>query len=265
MAVENICLHIKLILLSFQPHYVALESIGIIEYKGLVNLPDSYRPPYSGKEHMLRDFPGALPRPQQLAVVAEESQVIASDRLSRLSVGTLKLTEDEAFAVAAHTFDSGFNNELRGADNVFHQLNECLRERDDHKMFLLQPYLSYLFRALGKLPAIQTTVYRGIPAASLEIVREKYKMRTMVYWSTFTLTSTDISTAKMLARGPGGIIFRIDAVNGRRPSEYSYSMKEEEILLSPNAAFVVTAECHHDEDGYVLVDMLELHEEGYEY
>ena len=40
-------------------------------------------------------------------------------------------------------------------------------------------------------------------------------------------------------------------------------MSEEEVLLSPNSAFVLTSECRQDEDGHVLVDMMELHEEGY--
>ena len=117
---------------------------------------------------------------------------------------------------------TGVNSEHGSADNLYSQLNDCLREGDAKKLTLLKPYLSYLRRALGKLPAVQTTVYRGIPAESLGVVREKYKIRAMVYWSAFTSTSTDISAAKRFAQGPGGIIFRIDAVNGRRVSEYFF-------------------------------------------
>jgi len=214
---------------------------------------------------MLSDLPLALPGVQrQLSLIVEESQRIASDRLSRLPAGALRLTTDEALAVAAYTFDLGLSSESEdGADNFYNQLNDCLRERNAQKIIRLKPYLSYLLRALAKFPTIEATVYRGIPAENLSIVQEKYKMGTSVHWSAFTSTSTEIAQAKQFAQGPGGIIFRIKVINGRCVSLYSYCRSEEEILLSPNSAFFVTAECHPDADGYMLVDMVERREEGY--
>jgi len=232
----------------------------------VLKLVDSYVPPRSCREHLLSDVPLVLPAVQQhqLSLIVEESQRIASDRLSRLPPGALRLSADEALAVAAYTFDLGLNSESEdGADNFYNQLNDCLRERNTQKIIRLKPYLSYLLRALAKFPAVQTTVYRGIPADSLDIVLEKYKIGTMVHWSAFTPTSTEISTAKQFAQGPGGVIFRIRVINGRCVSLYSYCRSEEEILLSPNSVFVVTAECHGDADGYILVDMVERREEGY--
>ena len=238
-------------------------SIASIEYKGLLTIPDSYRPPYSCREHILQDFPGALPGVRQLAFILEESQRIATDRLSRLPVEALRLTEDEALAVASYTFDLGIGSDREGEDNLYNQLNNCLRERNAQTLDLLKPYLSYLFGALAKFPVIKTRVYRGIPAASLGIVLEKYKPGTRVHWGALISTSTNISTAKQFALGPGGTIFRLNILNGRRCSLYSYSMSEDEVLLSPNSVFVVTAECRQDEDGYVLVDMVEIRGEGY--
>ena len=212
---------------------------------------------------MLRDFPQALPGVQRLDLILEESQRIASDRLSRLPAGALRLTEDEALAVAAYTFDLGVISESEGADNLFNQLNDCLRERNSLRMAQLRPYLSFLLGALAKFPAVEMTLYRGIPAESLGIVQERYKVGTRIHWSAFTSTSTDIAMAKQFAQGPGGIIFRVNVRNGRCVSLYSYHMAENEVLLSPNSAFVVTAECHPSEDGYVLVDMVEVRREGY--
>ena len=237
---------------------IASGFIGIIEYKGPLKVPDSYLPARSCEEHMLQYFPLALPGVQQLALIVEESQRIASDRLSRLAMGALRLTEDEALAVASYTFDLGVYSEHDGADNLCNQLNDCLRKRTANNIALLKPYLAYLQRALAKFPVVETTVYLGIPAKSLDIVREKYKKDTRVHWSAFTSTSTHIATAKQCAEGQGGIIFRIDVMNGRCLSLYSYSMSEEEILLSPNSAFVVKAECHLNEDGYMQVDMTEV-------
>ena len=236
-------------------------SIGSIEYKGLLKIPDSYLPPNSCKEHMLRDFPRALPRVQQLAFIVVESQRIASDRLSRSPPGTIRLTEDEALAVAAYTFDLGFNSELEGEDNLYNQLNDCLRERNVQRMTLLKPYLSYFLRALTKFPAVQATVYRGVPADCLGVVREKYKVGTKVSWSAFTSTYTDIATAKQFAQGPGGVVFRINNVlNGRSLSPFCTI--DCEVLLSPNSVFIVIAECLQDADGYIIVNMVEHRGEG---
>ena len=207
---------------------------------------------------MLNDFPKALPGIVQLALIVDESQLIASDRLDRLPVDD-RLTEDEAMAVAAFTFDLGCSSEHEGEDNLYKQLNNCLRERNARSMALVKPYLSFLLRAVAKSPMFKGVVYRGIPAENSFVVLEKYMKGTMVHWSDFTSTYTDIAAAKQFAHAPGGIIFRIDAINGRCLSSYSFSRREDEILLSPSS-FVVTAEIQIDEDGYVILDMMEVNQ-----
>ena len=96
-------------------------------------------------------------------------------------------------------------------------------------MHALTPYLAYLMRGLSKLPAVEELVYRGVPACNLDIVHDKYKEGVRIHWTAFTSTSSDIIKAKEFAQGPGGIIFRIRAVQGRRVAAYSAKRSEDEV------------------------------------
>ena len=72
----------------------------------------------------------------------------------------------------------------------------------------LKPYLTYLMRGMGNLPAVVARVFRGI-------VVEKYQAGSEVHWSAFTSTTINLIKAKNFAEGTGGIICRIDVLYGR--------------------------------------------------
>ena len=72
-------------------------------------------------------------------------------------------------------------------------------------------------------------MYRGVPACNLDIVHDKYKEGVRTHWTAFTSNSSDIIKAKEFAQGPGGIIFRIRAVQGRRVAAYSAKRSEDEV------------------------------------
>ena len=164
---------------------------------------------------------------------------------------------------AAYTYDLGFNSACDGEDNLFTVLNNVLRERLPAKMLLLKPFLAYLLRGLAQLPVATGLVYRGVPAPTRPAIDEHYTLGADVHWSGFTITTLDPARARAFAQGPGGIIFRITLVNGgRRVSAYSAFPSESEVLLSPNARFIVTAPCRENPDGYCYVDMLERAGEG---
>ena len=137
---------------------------------------------------------------------------------------------DEAVAIASYTFDLGINsNHTEGCDSLFYVLNFVLRGRLGPKVHALTPYLASLMRGLSKLPAVEELVYRGVPACNLDIVHDKYKEGVRIHWTAFTSTSSDIIKAKEFAQGPGGIIFRIRAVQGRRVAAYSAKRSEDEV------------------------------------
>jgi len=54
-----------------------------------------------------------------------------------------------------------------------------------------------------------------------------------------------------------GVIFKIQVISGHDIGPCSYFPTENEILLSPNARFVVTKELYYTDEGYWSVDLAE--------
>ena len=209
-------------------------ALSEVRYVPPIKLVAGYNPPKSCQDHMREDLPAVLEGVSCLDLIVTESVKIADSCLLHLPPGVPALDVDEAVAIASYTFDLGYDSQDpddEGRDNLFYVLNIVLRERHSHKMKKLKPYLAYLIRGLTKLPAVEELVYRGVPSSNLDIVRGKYRSGVQVHWSAFTSTSTNIITAKKFAQGPGGIIFRIRAVQGRRVDAYSAVPQEDEVSL----------------------------------
>lgn len=213
-------------------------ALGEVGYVSAIKLVASYIPPKSCRDHMLEDLPPVLEGVSCLEHIVAESVKIAESRLQHLQhlqllqPGIRALEVDEAIAIASYTFDLGLNSEdpdNEGRDNLYYVLNLLLRERHAQKMKILKPYLTYLMRGLAKLPPVDERVYRGVPASNLDIVFEKYLVGMHVHWRAFTSTSTIIARAMQFAQGPGGIIFRINCVQGRRVASYSAVPVEDEV------------------------------------
>ncbi len=134
-----------------------------------------------------------------------------------------------------------------------------LRIRNVTKMTAWKPFIYHLLNGLAKLPpAKEVTVYRGLSSDSTEFIKEKYVVGTKIHWSGFSSTSIDIATAKKFA-GTKGVIFKITNLSGVSISHYSVNVAENEILLSPNAEFIVTKGYYQDaSSGYYLVELTEL-------
>ena len=191
-------------------------------------------PPKSCCAHILEDLPAVLEGVVRLEDIVNECEKIALSCLENLPSGMCRLDKDEAVAIVSYTFDlgkRGSKNDEEDRSNLFYVLNLVLRERHEAKMRALRPYLTYLIRGLSKLSAVELLVFRGVPASNLDVVREcqKYRNGVKVHWSAFTSTSSDIVRAKHFAQGPGGIIFRINAVDGRRVAPYSALPMEDEV------------------------------------
>jgi hypothetical protein len=90
----------------------------------------------------------------------------------------------------------------------------------------------------------------------------KYQQGWDVHWSAFTSCTPALDQAKVFAQGLGGVIFRLQVLTGRDVTAYSAMPDEQEVLLSPNARFVVTKACCLEADGYHYVDMVERRGEG---
>jgi len=112
-----------------------------------------------------------------------------------------------------------------------------LLKRNTQNLQIWTPYIYYLQRALSKLPNEERTVYRGVNA--IDIVKKEYTKGRRIHWSSFSSTTTNLGTAIEFA-GKGGVVMRISIVNGKCIKPYSVIAREDEILLSPNMAFILT-------------------------
>ena len=234
-----------------------MDGLGKVGYVGIIKLMTGYHPPFSCYDHMIQDFPSLLNGLTDIKFITEEAKLFAEDRLSHLPINVKRLSLDEAIAIAAYTFDLGFNSNTEdGSDNLFVILNNVLRERNGAKMIKLKPFLYYLMSGLSKLDGVDTTVYRGIPSTSLSLVQEKYKRGSEIHWSGFTSTTSSLITAQKFAMR-NGIIFRIKITSGRSIVPYSSFPDEEEILLSLNWRAFVSSECHLENDSFYYVDLIE--------
>jgi hypothetical protein len=235
---------------------ISRSEIGDIGYRGMIQFLDSYSPPRSCHAHVKEDLSQLITG--DVSFILRECVDIAESRLQRLGSDDVRLSPDEALAVCLYTYDLGINSAMdNGEDNMYVQVNNLLRERNPGKLQVLKPYLSYMMRGLMKLPVFEGIVYRGIPDTQLELVRSSYKGGVDVHWSAFTSTTSNLQAAKSFAQGVGGVIFRIRTHTGRRISTYSQFQNEEEIMISPNARFVVTSMDPTEEDGYYMVDLME--------
>ena len=103
---------------------------------------------------------------------------IVRSRLFDLLAGVPRLSDDQALAIVAYSYDLQASSEFLGADNIFVQLNQLLRLRNPATMNTLRPFLAFLMRGLEALPAVSAIVYRGFPGTpeTLEMIRREYRM-----------------------------------------------------------------------------------------
>ncbi len=189
-----------------------------MRYKGVIELVEGYNPPLPCHEHMLKDLPPVLVGVTNMPKIVREAIRIAQSCLQHIRPNSTKLSHDKAIAIAAYSYDLGFNTTNDGKDNFYYVFNAILRERSPAKMIRLKPYIYYLMAGLSELPPISGVVYRGVPNTSMEIIKQNYLLGNDIHWSAFTSTTTDIVQAKQFAmlQGDGGILFRITILTGRR-------------------------------------------------
>jgi len=102
--------------------------------------------------------------------------------------------------------------------------------------------LFFLVKGLQALPAEGLKVYyRGIPSSEFATIEEKYTSGMTIHWSGFTSASVDWDVALRFAtkEGPGGVVFKINALTARVIGELSALPREREVILLPNFKAVV--------------------------
>ena len=165
------------------------------------------------------------------------------------------LPDDELFALVAYTYDTGEGKE----GNLYFELNNALRKRGSADRATLMDvwgaYLYYLLSGLSKLASTKTIVYRGYPDKAK--VQAQYQLGRPIQWGAFSSTSTDIDATKAFTNMEHGVVFKLTVLSGKIIKAYSYFADESEVLVSPQARFVVSSEPYVADDGYTYVDMVE--------
>ena len=175
------------------------------------------------------------------------------------------------FSIVLYTYDIGLQG--KQSDNFYFQLNDILRRRVVcsflfmiHKQIsihfntqfqeieAIKGFLFFAISGLRKLPSITGVVFRG--NNSPDVIAKEYTLGREIFWSGFTSTTTELSSALQFA-GQDGVVFRMHINSGKSISNFSCLPNEKEVLLPPNACLIVTQVMHIEADGVKYVDLLE--------
>ena len=124
--------------------------------------------------------------------------------------------------------------------NFYKVLNACLRAQDRSQILPFFPYLKLVLRGLRKLPALETTVYRGV---KLDLSGKYPEDDDFIWWGFTSTTSTVKVMEDQMFCGKNGdrSIFAIKTKSAVDITRYSAVGNENERLLFPGTPFTVTS------------------------
>jgi len=146
------------------------------------------------------------------------------------------LTLDETLAVVYYSSDARSYGGKR-EDSPFMSLNRVLATRNFNELENWKPFLYFLLMGLYKIPDYRGEVFRALDKPVLQLSKQ-YKPGNNVVWVAFTSTSRNRSVMDSFSTKSSGTFMLLDISEGKDISEISVFM-EEEVLLLPNAYFVV--------------------------
>lgn len=221
----------------------AFDSLARVQFLGAIRLPKNYTAEKSCERAMLEDCAPLMSSVTQMTAIVCECEAIARDRLLR--VPDCRLTKDEAMAVAALTHSLFAASEAVDgvSDEFLANLNHLLLWRNNSTMPILRDFLVHAMKGLCLLPRVPrgSVVYYGVHSSALAIVKEKYTAGDTVYWNCFTRATTLLRKAQEATGGIGGIVFCITVQDGNAydVTDFSQTSEEGDIILDPNAKFLV--------------------------
>eukprot|EP00729_Bicosta_minor_P000125 gene125-18667_t len=196
------------------------------KYQGKLRVPKGYQPDSDCRMELLKAGDSLLV--PQLADIVED----ITTRLEQDGVARDAADYNTRFAFYAYTYEAPF---LKSREQLYSVLNAALRAREDGKFKAWMPFIYYLNKALGGLPNVPTTVYKGMWDAQKHI--GMYDGTKRVHWSGYSSTTTDVAVAQKFA-GPQGLVLKIAVLNAKNVQPYSwFGTAEAELMLSPNMEF----------------------------
>jgi hypothetical protein len=155
---------------------------------------------------------------ERLVPVVEDINKYVDDAKRKCNRTSNLLTWDESAAIYLYTMSTPF----------FACLNDTLRAE---QRYALKPWFAFLklfMHALKKLPSSSLKVWRAV---SGDIDSFVVNNNVIIWWSVNSC-STNLSVIQIYLHDRG-IVFAIDAIDGKNISEYSAFPDEQEIILMP--------------------------------
>eukprot|EP01124_Arcella_intermedia_P010982 TRINITY_DN17487_c0_g1_i1.p1 TRINITY_DN17487_c0_g1~~TRINITY_DN17487_c0_g1_i1.p1 ORF type:complete len:308 (+),score=70.86 TRINITY_DN17487_c0_g1_i1:136-1059(+) len=152
------------------------------------------------------------------------------------------ISNNEASAIVYYTYDvsSLGLSELTREDNIYKKLNSILCKRNMSAIDVWRDFLFYFISGLEKLPSCNKTVFRALDVPLCEVSKQ-YKEGNQVVWVGLTSTSCDreVVDSFINEKEKKGTFISIEAIEAKDISSFSYFPNEKELLLLPNATFLV--------------------------
>lgn len=140
------------------------------------------------------------------------------------------LSKEEAMALHIYTQESKF----------YKVCNTALRAQDRAKILPFFPYLKLVLRGLRKLPALDTTVYRGV---KLDLSSTYPELEDFIWWGFTSTTSTIkvMESEQFCGKSGDRTIFAIKIKGAVNITRYSAVGNENERLVFPGTPFNVAS------------------------
>ncbi|CAF4877296.1 unnamed protein product, partial [Rotaria magnacalcarata] len=147
----------------------------------------------------------------------------AKTKCAELSPGELSI--DEAASITLYSMEWQPQDKC-----LYHVLNKTLRNENRQKLTPWFLFLKLILTALGHLPSMARTVYRGVKK---DIRHEYPEGRTLVWWGFSSCTSklSVLQNELFLGRTGPRTFFTIECDSGKDIRKYSCYQAEDEILL----------------------------------
>ncbi len=185
-------------------------------HSGISNQKDeNYSPIYGYQDLPLLSLKEAV---QNVAIYDSRFDDYAKKAIRSCNKDTTNLTLNESAAIYLYTMQTAFNSKL----------NDVLRVGNRGELKQWFAYLKLLINALGKLPSMETIVWRGVAS---DISQNFFKFYEETWW-TVNSCSKNLKVVEFYLGGMG-TIFGIETIHGKDISEYSAFPDEQEVILMP--------------------------------
>ncbi|CAF0743707.1 unnamed protein product [Adineta steineri] len=158
------------------------------------------------------------------------------------------LTKDQSAAIYIYTMEWG-------ETTLYRVLNIALRSENRQALKVWFPFLKLFDTALDKLPTVKEVLWRGVP---LDIGKNFTKNQQITWWSINSCSSSANVIKNFLGNGKNSTLFLIEAINGKKISDYTEYESEDEIILRMGTQFRVKYDTLEQSNGSHIVHLVEI-------